>query len=130
MSKEIFQPNEAFSKNARVGSMDAYNALMNEAKADYEGFWAKYADEKIDWFKPYSKVLDESDAPFYKWFVDGKLNVANQCVDRHLADKADKTAILFEGDRGDVEKISYEQLSKRVNKFANQWKFVTLLSII
>ncbi len=122
MNKEIYQPNPEFAKNARIKSMDEYNALMDEAKNDYEGFWSKYADEKIDWLKPYSKVLDESGVPFYKWFVDGKLNVSNQCIDRHLADKGDKVAILFEGDRGDVEKITYNELSKRVNKFANLLK--------
>ena len=122
MNKQFFNPNPEFAKNARVGSMEAYHELMNEAKKDYEGFWAKRADEKIDWLAPYSKVLDESDAPFYKWFIDGKLNVSNQCIDRHLANKGDKTAILFEGDRGDVEKITYSQLSQRVNKFANLLK--------
>ncbi len=120
--KEIFKPNEEFAKNANIKSMDEYYALMNKAKDDYEGFWAEYADEKIDWFSPYKKVLDESDAPFYKWFVDGKLNVSNQCIDRHLADKGDKVAILFEGDRGDVEKITYSELSQRVNRFANLLK--------
>jgi len=122
MHGEIFQPNKDFAKNAIVKSMDEFNALVAEADADYEGFWAKRADEKIDWIAPYNKVLDESDAPFYKWFIDGKLNVSNQCIDRHLADKGDKTAIIFEGDRGDVEKISYNQLSQRVNKFANLLK--------
>ena len=120
--KEIFKPNAEFAKNANIKSMDEYHALMNKAKDDYEGFWAEYADEKIDWFSPYNKVLDESNAPFYKWFVDGKLNVSNQCIDRHLADKGEKVAILFEGDRGDVEKITYNELSKRVNKFANLLK--------
>ncbi len=122
MHGEVFQPNKDFAKNARVKSMDEYRALVAEADADYEGFWAKRADEKIAWIAPYTKVLDESSAPFYKWFVDGKLNVSNQCIDRHLADKGDKTAILFEGDRGDVEKITYNELSQRVNKFANLLK--------
>ncbi len=120
--ENVFQPNAEFAKNAHVKSMDEYNALMKKANDDYEGFWKEFADEKIDWLAPYDKVLDESDAPFYKWFTNGKLNVSNQCIDRHLADKADKTAILFEGDRGDVEKITYAQLSKRVNKFANLLK--------
>ncbi len=120
--KEIFQPNPAFAQHARIGSMEAYHSLMNKAKDDYEGFWAEYADEKIEWLSPYNKVLDESNAPFYQWFTDGKLNVSNQCIDRHLADKGDKTAILFEGDRGDVEKITYRDLSQRVNQFANLLK--------
>ncbi len=119
---EIFQPNPAFSKRAHIKSMDEYHALMQKANDDYEGFWKAYADEKIEWLAPYDKVLDESDAPFYKWFTNGKLNVSNQCIDRHLSDKADKVAILFEGDRGDVEKITYKQLSQRVNQFANMLK--------
>ncbi len=119
---EIFQPNAEFAKHAHIKSMDEYHALMNKANDDYEGFWKEYADEKIEWLAPYDKVLDESDAPFYKWFTNGKLNVSNQCIDRHLSDKADKVAILFEGDRGDVEKITYKQLSQRVNQFANMLK--------
>jgi len=118
-TKEIFYPNPEFSAQARIKSMDEYWELQNSAIEDYEGFWKRYADEKIAWLAPYDKVLDESDAPFYKWFTNGKLNVCNQCIDRHLEDKADKTAILFEGDRGDVEHISYAQLSQRVNKMAN-----------
>jgi len=122
MTKEIFNPNLEFAKNASIPSMEAYWKLQNKAIEDYEGFWKEFADEKIDWLAPYEKVLDESNAPFYQWFTNGKLNVSNQCIDRHLVDKADKTAILFEGDRGDVEHISYAQLSKRVNKMANLLK--------
>jgi len=117
--RKIYQPNPKFAKDATIPSMDAYWKLQNKAIEDYEGFWKSYADEKIDWLSAYDKVLDESDAPFYKWFTEGRLNVSNQCIDRHLADKAHKTAILFEGDRGDVEEISYAQLSLHVNKMAN-----------
>jgi len=120
--KNLYQSNSEFAKDAAISSMDAYWKLQNKAIEDYEGFWKEYADEKIDWLAPYDKVLDESNAPFYKWFTNGKLNVCNQCIDRHLADKADKTAILFEGDRGDVEYITYAQLSQRVNKMANLLK--------
>ncbi len=119
MIKETFNPNPEFAANAAIKSMDEYWALQNKALEDYEGFWKEYADEKIDWLAPYDQVLDESNPPFYKWFTNGKLNVSNQCIDRHLADKANKTAILFEGDRGDVEKITYAQLSLRVNRMAN-----------
>ena len=121
-AKTIYQPNPEFAKNSAINSMDAYWELQNRAIEDYEGFWKSFADEKIDWLAPYDKVLDESNAPFYEWFTNGKLNVSNQCIDRHLADKADKTAILFEGDRGDVEHITYAQLSQRVNKMANLLK--------
>jgi acetyl-CoA synthetase len=97
MTKEIFNPNPEFAQNAAIPSMEAYWKLQNKAIEDYEGFWKEFADEKIDWLAPYDKVLDESNAPFYEWFTNGKLNVSNQCIDRHLAEKADKTAILFEG---------------------------------
>jgi len=111
MSKKLYYPNEDMAKKANIKSMDEYHALMNSAKEDYEGFWKKFADEKIDWLSPYSKVLDESDKPFYKWFVDGKVNVSNQCIDRHLKTKGEQVAIIFEGDRGDVEKITYNHTS-------------------
>jgi acetyl-CoA synthetase len=122
MSKDIFNPNPAFAKDAAINSMEAYWELQNKATSDYEGFWKKFADEKIDWISPYDKVLDESKAPFYEWFTNGKLNVSNQCIDRHLDTKADQNAIIFEGDKGDVEHITYAQLSTSVNKMANLLK--------
>jgi len=122
MTKQTFNPNPDFAKDAAINSMDAYWELQNKAITDYEGFWKTFADEKIDWLAPYDKVLDESNAPFYEWFTNGKLNVSNQCIDRHLATKADQNAIIFEGDRGDVEHITYAQLSTRVNKMANMLK--------
>jgi len=76
MLQDIYQPNPEFSKEARIKSMDEYHALVQKATDDYEGFWKAYADEKIDWFEPYHTVLDESNAPFVKWFDGGKLNVA------------------------------------------------------
>lgn len=122
MSEQIFNPNPEFAKDAHIKSMDEYWKLQNQAIEDYEGYWKGFADEKIDWIEPYDTVLDESNAPFYKWFSKGKLNVSNQCIDRHLADKADQNAIIFEGDKGDVEHITYAQLSERTNKMANLLK--------
>jgi len=122
MSEQIFNPNPEFAKDAAVNSMEAYWKLQNRAISDYEGFWKDFADEKIDWIEPYDTVLDESDAPFYKWFSNGKLNVSNQCIDRHLAEKSEQNAIIFEGDKGDVQHITYGQLSERVNKLANLLK--------
>ena len=108
--KSLYQPNPEFAANARIKNMDMYWKLQNKAIEDYEGFWKECADEKIDWLAPYEKVLDESNAPFYEWFTNGKLNVSNQCIDRHLADKAHKTAILFEGDRGEEVSSMGEKL--------------------
>ncbi len=121
-NRKVFQPNPEFAKNARIKSMDEYNALQNKAIENYEGFWGDAAKEKLDWIEPFSNVMDESNFPFVKWFDGGKLNVSVQCIDRHLAKRGEKTAILFEGDRGDVQKITYNELSKNVNKFANLLK--------
>lgn len=122
MLQEIYQPNALHSKNAQIKNMDEYRALMNEANIDYEGFWAKYANEKIDWFKPFNNVLDESNAPFYRWFDGGKLNVAHQCIDRHLDSRKNKAAIIFEGDNGDQRVLTYRELAYEVNKTANMFK--------
>ncbi len=119
MEHTKFFPSKELSQQANIKSMDEYWKLQNLATTDYEGFWDSYAKEKIDWITPYNKVLDESDAPFYKWFDGGELNVTVQCIDRHLRDKKDKTAILFEGEHGDIQKITYGELSVRVNKTAN-----------
>ncbi len=121
-SKEVYFPNREFAKQARIKNMCEYSELMNWAKEDYEGFWGHWANEKIDWFEPYAKVLDESDAPFYKWFTGGKLNVSHQCIDRHLETRKNKAAIIFEGDRGDRQIVTYLELHKNVNRFANLLK--------
>ena len=120
--KQIFQPNAEFAANARIKNMDEYNTLQNKAMNDYEGFWGDYAKEKLDWIEPFTNVLDESNTPFVKWFDGGKLNVATQCIDRHLDTRKNKAAIIFEGDRGDVEIITYLALYKNVNRFANLLK--------
>jgi len=73
----IFEPSEAFKKQATVSGMEAYNKLCAEAAADYEGFWAKLARELLVWHKPFTKTLNESNAPFYKWFEDGELPIAS-----------------------------------------------------
>ena len=122
MSEQIFQPNPEFAETARIKSMDDYYALVKKAEENYEGFWGDYAKEKITWKEPFTKVLDESNAPFYSWFEGGKLNVSEQCIDRHLDNKKNKVAIIFEGDNGDKEMITYLELHYRVNKFANLLK--------
>ncbi len=122
MSREVFYPNREFSAQARVKNMCEYNELVAEANEDYEAFWDRYAKEKIEWFKPYTKVLDESNYPFVKWFEGGQLNVSVQCVDRHLEHRKNKAAIIFEGDRGDNQIITYLELYYHVNRFANLLK--------
>ncbi len=118
----VFHPSEEFVKQANVSGMDAYLALCKEAEDDYQGFWGRLANENIAWKKPFTKVLDESNAPFFKWFEDGELNVSYNCLDRHLATQPKKTAIIFEADNGAVTNISYHELHARVCQFANGLK--------
>jgi acetyl-CoA synthetase len=117
--KQVFKPNREFAKEARIKNMCEYQALQDYATEDYEGFWGDAAREKLDWIEPFTNVLDESKAPFVNWFDGGKLNVSTQCIDRHLHVRKNKAAIIFEGDRGDVQTITYLDLYKHVNRFAN-----------
>ena len=122
MNREVFKPNPEFSKSARIKNMCEYQELQDFAMRDYEGFWGSYAKEKLEWMVPFTNVLDESNAPFVKWFEGGKLNVSSQCIDRHLKSRKNKAAIIFEGDRGDKQIITYLELYYNVNKFANLLK--------
>jgi len=122
----VFEPSEELRKNATVAGMDAYQALCAEADKDYQGFWAKLARELLIWHKPFTQVLDESDAPFYRWFGDGELNVSYNCLDRHLATQPNKIALIFEADDGVVTKVTYQELYHRVCQFANGLKTLRL----
>ncbi len=118
----VFPPSEDFVKKATISGMEAYNKLCEEAERDYEGFWGRQAREHVLWHKPFSKVLNESNAPFYKWFEDGQLNASYNCLDRHLNTQPNKTAIIFEADDGKVTKVSYQELYHQVCRFANGLK--------
>ncbi|BAN35768.1 acetate/CoA ligase [Sulfuricella denitrificans skB26] len=118
----VFEPAESFKAQANVKGMDGYRALCEQAEKDYEGFWAGLARELLVWKKPFTKVLDESNAPFYKWFDDGEMNVSYNCLDKHLATQPNKIAIIFEADDGKVTKITYKDLYHRVCTFANGLK--------
>jgi len=119
----IFNPPADFVKNAAISGMENYKALCAEAERDYEAFWARLARENLAWKKPFSKTLNESEAPFYKWFEDGELNVSYNCLDRNLANgNAEKTAIIFESDDGKVTSVTYKDLHARVCQFANGLK--------
>ncbi len=118
----IFNPSDDFVAQANISGMNAYRALCDEAERDYTGFWARLARETLQWKKPFTTVLDESNAPFYKWFEDGELNASYNCLDKHLASRGDKTAIIFEADDGAVTRINYRDLHARVCQFANGLK--------
>jgi acetyl-CoA synthetase len=119
----VFAPPAAFAQQAAISGMAAYNALCAEAERDYEGFWAKLAREHLHWKKPFTKTLNESEAPFYKWFEDGQINVSYNCLDVHLENgNADKTAVIFESDDAKVTRVTYRELHQRVCHFANGLK--------
>ncbi|SFV00045.1 acetyl-coenzyme A synthetase N-terminal domain-containing protein, partial [Pseudoduganella namucuonensis] len=119
----VFAPPADFAAQANVSGMAAYRALCAAAELDYEGFWARLAREHIEWKEPFTRTLNEDNAPFYRWFEGGKLNVSYNCLDRNLANgNADKTAIIFEADDGAVAKVSYKELHEKVCKFANGLK--------
>src|SRR3954470_19476251 len=120
--KRVFPPRPEFVKQANISGMEAYRKLCAEAEKDFEGFWARLARETLQWSKPFTKVLDESKASFYRWFHDGELNASYNCLDRHLKTQPDKVAIIFEADDGKVTKVTYQQLYKEVCRFANALK--------
>lgn len=112
-------PSAAFSNKARIPSMAAYESLYQESIAQPESFWANEAADLL-WQKPWSQTLDWSDAPFAKWFVGGKLNVCENCVDRHAdGTRQHKPAIIWEGEPGDTRVITYGELKEEVCRFAN-----------
>jgi acetyl-CoA synthetase len=120
--KRVFPPPPALAKQANVSGMEAYRKLVAEAERDFEGFWARIARETLSWSKPFTQVLDESKAPFFRWFHDGELNASANCLDRHLKTQPNKTAIIFEADDGKVTRISYAELHRDVCRFANALK--------
>ena len=123
VENRVFPPSDAIVKAARVSGMAGYDALCAEAEKDFEGFWARLARENVQWSKPFTRTLDESNAPFYQWFADGELNASANCLDRHIGTPTEnKTAILFEADDGTVTKITYKELLARVCQFANALK--------
>jgi acetyl-CoA synthetase len=122
----VFPPADNFKSHANVSGMEAYQALCAKAASDFEGFWADLAREHIVWHKPFAHVLDESNAPFYRWFYDGELNISHNCLDKHLATQPDKVALIFEADDGTVSKVTYKELYHRVCRFANGLKSLGL----
>jgi acetyl-CoA synthetase len=118
-----YAPPAALARTAHVAGRAAYDALVAEADADYEGYWARLAREFVGWKTPFSTVLDESRAPFYRWFEDGTLNVSWNCLDRQVAaGRGEKTAIVFESDDGNVTHTTYAQLLAQTCRMANALK--------
>ena len=113
MSSEnaLYNPPAEFAAKAKVSGMEAYLAMCKKAEQDYEGYWAEHARRLLSWKKPFTKVLNDSAAPFFKWFEDGTLNASYNCLDRNVErGLGDKTALIFEADGGEVTRVSYSQL--------------------
>ncbi|WP_313084057.1 acetate--CoA ligase [Pulveribacter sp.] len=123
IENRVFPPSDSMVRSARISGMQGYEALRAEADRDFDGFWARLARENLQWSKPFTRVLDESNAPFYKWFEDGELNASANCLDRHMGTPVEnKTAVIFEADGGQVTHYTYRDLLTRVSQFANALK--------
>ena len=109
-----FPPSAGFSANA-----NAQPGIYAEAEADFEAFWTEQAKSRITWFKEPTVGLDDSEAPFYRWFADGELNLSYNCLDRHLESSADKVAYHWVGEPGDSRTLTYQELHDEVCRFAN-----------
>jgi acetyl-CoA synthetase len=117
----VFPPPEEFSKHAHIKSLEEYEAIYKKSIEDPEAFWAGVAKE-LHWFKPWDKVLDWN-LPSAKWFVGGKMNLSYNCLDRHVhSERAGKTAIIWEGEPGEIRRLTYAELHAEVQRFANGLK--------
>ncbi len=121
LEKRSFPPPPDFTARAVVKPVDL-GALRQRAREDHVGFWSDLAARELVWHKPFTVKLDPSQAPNYRWFSDGKLNASWNCLDVHLEERGHKTAIIFEGEAGDVRHLSYRELHTEVCKFANALK--------
>jgi len=121
IEKRVFKPPQDFAKGARIKSLKQYQRMYRESIKQPAKFWAREASELV-WRAPWKKVL-EWKAPFAKWFVGGKLNISENCLDRHLTGpRRNKAAILWEGEPGDKRTLTYQQLHHEVCRFANVLK--------
>ena len=115
-----YPPSSELARNARVSGRAAYDRLVAEADADPQAFWGRLAREFVAWKRPFTRVLDESRAPFYEWFNDGTLNASWNCLERNIQrGLGERTALIFEADDGAVTQVTYAQLLARVNRLAN-----------
>jgi acetyl-CoA synthetase len=119
--ERTFPPSEEFTAQA-----NAKPGIHEEAETDYEAFWQKQALERITWFTEPKEILDESNPPFFKWFKDGELNLAYNCLDRHLEEHGDQVAYHWVGEPGDARTLTYAELATEVNRFANGLKSLGL----
>jgi acetyl-CoA synthetase len=118
-----YSPPAELAAAAHVSGRAAYDRLCAEAEADHEAYWGRLARELLSWKQPFTKVLNDSEAPFFRWFEDGKLNASYNCLDRNVErGLGGKTALIFEADDGTVTRVSYQSLLSMVGRFANALK--------
>ena len=117
----LFPPSDQFLEGCEINSMAAYQELYDKAAADPVQFWGDLAKEDLHWFEAFEETLDWKE-PYAEWFVGGKTNVSYNCLDRNLAENADKTAIIWEGEPGDVRTFTYRELHSEVSRLANAFK--------
>ena len=122
----VFNPSNETVNTANVSGMDSYKVICNKFTNNYEESWGELARELLLWEKPFTKILNEDRAPFYKWFEDGKINASYNCLDRHLKKQPNKLAFIFEGDDGLIKTITYKDLYHKVCEFANGLKTLSL----
>ena len=122
----VFNPSDETVNTANVSGMDSYKVICNKFTNNYEESWGELARELLLWEKPFTKILNEDRAPFYKWFEDGKINASYNCLDRHLKKQPNKLAFIFEGDDGLIKTITYKDLYHKVCEFANGLKTLSL----
>ncbi|WP_342596931.1 acetate--CoA ligase [Cyanobacterium aponinum UTEX 3222] len=121
--KRTFAPSSQFSERACIKSWEQYQELYNRAAQDPIKFWEELAEQELDWFQKWDQVLDWTNPPFAKWFVNGKINISYNCLDRHLTTpRRNKVAIIWEGEPGDSRTLTYAQLHREVCQFANVMK--------
>jgi acetyl-CoA synthetase len=121
--KRLFHPPTEFSQKAHIKSLEEYRQIYDRAKADPLKFWAELAEQELHWFQKWDTVLDWQDPPFAQWFVNGKINISYNCLDRHLETwRRNKAALIWEGEPGDSRTLTYAQLHREVCQFANALK--------
>ena len=121
--ERVFKPSPDEAMKCQISSFDTYQQMVNKVKVDPEAFWGNAAREELHWFESFNNVLDWSNPPFAKWFEGGKTNVSFNCLDRHLENQtADKIALIWEGEPGDIRRFTYRQLHAEVCKTANALK--------
>ena len=121
LEERSFPPSDEFAARVRLTRSRA-DALYRKAAANYLGFWADLARRELVWHTPFTQTLDDSSAPNFRWFADGRLNVSHNCLDVHLAERGHQTALIFEGEPGDTRRLSYRELHAAVCRCANALK--------